>query len=169
MLRRFWFWLLCCFGRDPRGIFTFWDGQRWHRVDPIPMVRALMSDPLFCWNEHPNQTNDPNPDVAAEAIRICADAARATFGIPDFQDGGLTETECCCVLWAFMDYLAVVKKNGSGPATSPPPTAPTPSGAFSDVAELDDDPIFQSLPKPTKLSSDSGSMSSEPVSASAGT
>lgn len=152
MLLRFWFWLMSLCGRDPRGIFWFWDGRRWRGVDPIATTRLLLTDPEFSWEETPLLTNDDDPVVVTEALQACAAAARRAFGIKPFEEGGLTEAECCRILFAFRDYLGDLKKNGSGPQTSPEPTGAT----FS--AE-----------SPTKSGSDSGSTGKESDSSEPGT
>lgn len=131
MLMRLWFCLLQLLGRDPRGIFWYWNGRTWQSADPIVAARSLLSDPEFSWDETPALTDDQDPAVVVEAVRISAGAARRAFGLKSIEDGGLTETECCRILWAFRQYLGAVKKNGSGPPTSPEPTGATPSEAAS--------------------------------------
>lgn len=132
---RFKLWFLQLLGRDPRGLFRFWNGRRWVSVDPLPAARVLMTHQKFDWNKTPKLTNDDDPETVSEAIQTSAEAARDAFGIPAFTAGGLTETECCRILWAFMDYMTDLKKNGSGPPTSPEPTAPRPLGESATNAE----------------------------------
>ena len=150
----FWFWsvFLGYFGRNNRGIFRFWNGRRWVGVDPIPVARALLSHPEFAWDETPKLTDDPDVEVAADAIRISAAAVRDAFGIKPLEQGGLTEAECCQILWAFREYLGIVKKNGSGPLISPEPT----ESAASDNESL------------MNAGSDSGSTGSESVTSGPG-
>lgn len=155
MWQRLWFNFLQLIGRDPRGIFHYWDGRRWRNGDPIVLARGLMSHPVFDWDEHPLKVVDPDPLVSSEAIRTCSDALREIFGVVPFEDGGLTETELCRLLWDFQDYLVAVKKNGNGQQTQQPPTESPPS--------------FPGEGYITKPDSDSGSTPSEPVSATPGT
>lgn len=127
MLRFIWFALLRAFGRDHRGIFWFWDGRRWQGVDPLPAARLLLTDPDFSWEQTATLTDDEDSATQAEAIGICAAAARRAFGIKSYEESGLTETECCRVLWFFGTYLGSLKKNGSGQPISPEPSEPGPS------------------------------------------
>ncbi len=114
-----------------------------------------MSHPTFRWDKHPIDVTSSDVDVASNAIRTCAEAVTDVFGIDGLENDGLTEAERCNVLWAFQDYLASVKKNGSGPQTSPPP--------------LDQPPRFPGDGFPTRPESDSGSTPTEPEAVLPGT
>lgn len=135
VLLRLWFFVLRLFGQDPRGIFWIWDGRGWKGIDPLVAARSLLNDPEFDWEATPVLTNDEDPKTVADALRICAEAARRAFGLRDITAGGLTEAECCRVLFSFRDYLGDVKKNGSGPPTSPEPTGATPSETSAPSAD----------------------------------
>lgn len=155
MWQRLWFRFLQIIGRDPRGIFHYWDGQRWRNGDPIVLTRSLMSHPVFDWDADPVKIADPDPAVSMPAIEMVSNTVREIFDIPHFVNGGLTETELCQLLWAFQTYLATLKKNGSGPQTSPPPTEPMPR--------------FPGDGFITRPESDSGSTPSESVAGLPGT
>lgn len=155
MWQRIWFYLLQLLGCDPRGIFHYWDGRQWRSGDPIVLARGLMSHATFDWDDHPFKIDDPDLLVSSNAVKICADAVRELFGVPKFSDGGLTESELCGLLWSFQNYLAAVKKNGSGPQTPLPPTEPQPS--------------FPGEGYITRPVSDSGLTPSDPVIATPGT
>jgi hypothetical protein len=151
------FWILRLYfltwlGRDVRGVFRFWNGRHWVGIDPIPAARVLFTHPDFSWEQTPKLIEDDDPVEAAEGIRICAEAAREAFGIKPYLEGGLTEAECCTVLWGFRDYLGELKKNGSGPQTSPEPTGAT-----------------SSEESPTNAASASGSTGNESDSSGPGT
>lgn len=154
MWQRLWFHFLQLLGRDPRGIFHYWDGHRWRCGDPIVLARGLMSHPVFDWDSDPQKISDPDPIISSAAIGTLANTVREVFGVPSFSDGGLTEAELCNVFWGFQDYLANVKKNGSGPQMSPLPTEQWPRSP-ADVY-------------PTKPESDSGSTPNEPEVVSPG-
>ena len=117
-----------------REIYRYHDGRRWRRADPLAVYRALKAHPEFDW--------DADPAVAELEWKIpeekdftswrkSVDAARDVFGVPRFEDGGLTESELSGLLVDFTAYLGVQKKSGNPPPTSPPATASPPSAEGS--------------------------------------
>lgn len=117
--------LLSRWGDDgDRCIFGFWDGTRWRRVDPLPVFRAIESDPEFNVSRDPGLYDRGDPDATARAVA----AVKRAFGVETFDgERGLTETECLLLLNEFWAYCGDVKKKASQQPTLPPPTAPEPS------------------------------------------
>lgn len=113
MWTRFWFWLLTCLGRDPRGLFRFFDGRRWRTADPLAVARALFTHPGFDWDETPQLLLTGRSEIQLQACGIIGEAVRASFQILPLNQGGLSDRECLDILTAFRNYLGAVKKNGS--------------------------------------------------------
>ncbi len=151
MLRTLWIWILQCLGFDPRGIFSFHDGFRWRRVDPMVVARRL-------WSVSVKQAEIPgltSPDVAfdmdtsrkliasgigsqiQQGYAEISQAVREAFQIPDLEQGGLTEIECDELLGKFNTYLGDVKKNGSGKPISSPSTDSIPAEESATSSESD--------------------------------
>ena len=116
------FWRFWRRAERQRDIFAFWDGKRDRKADPLAAYRALKADPDF------------NIDVDTELVASAGDlessakmanAVRRSFGVPRFEDGGLTESECNTLFWAFMLYLNEKKNTDEPPLTSPEPTEST--------------------------------------------
>jgi len=101
-----------------RKIFTYWDGQRFRRADPLAVVRGLSNDPKFDLETTPAAADRGD----LEAVEITCNAARSVLKIPSLEDGGLTDAECFETLIAFFDFCAALKKNSKMPPTSPEPT-----------------------------------------------
>lgn len=134
-----------------RLIFQYYDGTDTVRAaDPMTLhgrfmdVRAeLVTDLKVAESEHRD-------------ARKCRAAATRTmhaiFGTKPFEEGGLTQLEVESLMDQFLDYCASIKKNSSGPPTSPEGTSPpSPSGSGASP--------------PTASASDSGSTASAPPTA----
>jgi hypothetical protein len=147
MWTRFVCWALTVLGRDPRGLFRFHDGCRWHVVDPLEVARAFWTHPTFDWDETPLLLQSGNSSVQLQAFQSIAGAVRDVFRVKDISNGGLSERECLDLLSSFRHYLGDVKKNGSLFPISAEPTASLP---------------WDDLPIPTRPGSASGSTVTEP-------
>ncbi len=101
-----------------RKIFRYRDGKTDRLADPLATWFAFEADPEFKINEHPAGMERGE----SEAMRIAIAAVRRVLGINPWADGGLTDLECVDLLMSFLDYMATLKKNGSGSPISPQPT-----------------------------------------------
>lgn len=137
MLYSMWIWFLQCLGFDPRGIFSFHDGKRTRRCDPIVIARRLWSAKIeqqSLFAEMPGMTSPPvafDSTLARKLIKSgigeqmqrgyfeMAQAAQQAFDVKPLNEGGLTELECAHLVDRLENYLGDVKKNASGLPISP--------------------------------------------------
>lgn len=103
-----------------RLIFEFHDGRHARRADPMEIWFALEADEEFLIDSTPALVDDGD----TKAIKIACDATRRAFGVPKFEDGGLTAEECLSLLVYYLLYVESVKKNTSEQPISSPPTEP---------------------------------------------
>jgi len=113
MWTRLWLWILTRLGRDPRGLFVFFDGRRWRAVDPLSVARQLFTHAEFDWDETPQLLLTGQSLMQLEAFRVIGEAVRTAFAVRAVSAGGLSDRECLELLTAFRTYLGDVKKNGS--------------------------------------------------------
>lgn len=146
-------WLFRLFDRDSRrGLFPYFDGKRYRKIDGLSALRAFYTLPNFDWDETPAMLDARVSTVELTAFKTIGEAVREVFGIPAVEKGGLTETGCWDLLLAFREYCDGVKKN-----TSLFPTPPTSTAAAQSEMLL-----------PPPLLSASGSTASDPLPESAG-
>lgn len=130
IIHRLWAWLAACLrSKRDRKIFSFWDGTRWRRVDPLVVFRGLVDHPTYNMETHPLlvETGDD------EAYLVMLQATRDVFGIkPLSDDGGLTECETMGVHFAFSDFMVDLKKSISPGLTPQSSTEPVSSPAISE-------------------------------------
>lgn len=109
-----------------RAIFTYWDGQRLRRIDPLAAFRAIRAHERFDIDTHLDLANGG----IDEAIQVTLEATREIFDVREYADGvGLTIDETMNLIGSFVYYLNALKKNGSPRPISPEPTAPESSVA----------------------------------------
>ena len=142
MWTRFWHWLQTRLGRDPRGLFVYFDGRRWQSSDPLQVARQLFTHSEFDWDETPQLLLVPKADIQLEAFRVIGNAVRSAFQIASVDHGGLTDRECLDLLTAFRVYLGDVKKNGSLFPISPASTDSRAAAQLTTKPALD----FGSMP-----------------------
>lgn len=102
-----------------RQIFTFWDGNRLRRIDPMVVWEKLVEHPTFVEERHVTAALRGEP----EAVRIVVATVCDVFGVREWSEGrgGLLRNECFDLLSSFYDYLDALKKNTVEHATSLPP------------------------------------------------
>lgn len=117
-----------------REIFRYWDGRKNRVADPIRVWREIIADPEFEIERDAGlmEVND------REAWVRCVNATRRILGIPEFEQGGLTEDETVQQFQAFCVFVATLKKNSSPPQITPPPTAPFPPSSTTDTPQSSD-------------------------------
>jgi len=133
---------------NSRKIFSYWDGQRTRRIDPMQAARALDGHPTFVPKVHLMLLEKGDKD----GIDVTLQATRDVFGVKEWSESqpGLTEAETLQLLDDFAAYNESLKKKHS---QSPTLFAPTEKESSTD-GDLD-----------TPSTSDSGSTSSESSSA----
>lgn len=124
---------------EHRGIFVYWDGRKYRRIDPLAAYRGLATHSEFDWEATPRMLEVPDEREVLLASQLLAQAMRDVFRLPPVEQGGLTERECRVLLGKFVKFCGRVKKN----------TATSPKSPTSTVCPTDD--------SATKSSSDSGS------------
>jgi len=125
-----------------RLIYSYFDGQKLVRVDPLVYYRRVM-------DKGPELDLDiklaNSPSKASEKGRLgVLTKIRSIFGVKPFEEGGLTESETTDLLDHFLLYCESLKKN-SNPTPIPPTATSAPTASSSPV------------PSPTPNTSDSGS------------
>jgi len=120
-----------------RLIFSFHDGTRTRRADPLAAGGALEREcPKYAEllelavDDAPTVPGPAADDVArqkGEAIAELVRATRAAFGVrPLDEEGGLTEAETLNLFREFLVFLARLA-DAAGPFdNSPPPASPSP-------------------------------------------
>lgn len=92
------------------GLFRFNDGLKNRSIDPIATLLALEGHKELLPYRHPEQARNGNK----EAIRICTDAIKDSFGVVAFSDPklpGLTVAEMLDLLNVFLYYCEIQKKS----------------------------------------------------------
>lgn len=116
------------FANRNRQIFSYWDGRRVRKADPLVVYRKLDNDPEFDWETHPEMIDSGEDGLADNAMEITANAVKRAFNVEPFDGAkGLTENECIGLLVQFVDYLTALKKNGNTSQTTPASTGLTDS------------------------------------------
>lgn len=109
-----------------RVVYSYWNGVELKSADPVLTWRRLWAGKvdlatavkIFSAENLPGADRDSAWD---EMVVHCRDV----FGIPPFDQGGLTEGEILALLWNFTDYIQALKKkqgtiqNSSQPTDSP--------------------------------------------------
>jgi len=157
-------WIMSFFRRVPadvydpgeRLIYSYFDGTKTVRVDPIVLHRKIMA-------KAPELDNDikaaecPVPNSFTEIARkSLLKNLREIFSVRELdQEGGLTETETTDLFSHFMNFCHEQKKNTSPTPTSSGPTSPDtrpssggarPTGNTSASGSTASDPTFEKLP-----------------------
>jgi hypothetical protein len=132
-----------------RLIYSFHDGSKVVRADPLELYRKLMAvGPEL--NVDMKVSVSPSKD-APRAHENVVKKVREVFGVKPLEEGGLTELEAIQLLDHFLTFCGFVKKNSSQPPTSSTATEePSPSSPGS---------------PPTSPSSGSGCAAAGPSSA----
>jgi hypothetical protein len=146
---------------EERYIYSYFDGERIVRADPIELYRRIMSK----WPELRTDiavSQSPSKDAGQCHTRMI-ETIRELFRVKPLdpvQRTGLTEVETIELLNHFFTFNGEVKKNSSEPPTSPTATSPPmqPPTAEPSSASV-------SVGSPTTKSSDSGSTESDPSTA----
>lgn len=149
-------WLKRLFGSTPtspdlyhpgeRMIFSYFDGGKVVRADPMVLERKLMAvGPEL--NIDIKVSRSISKD-APESHKRMLEKLRDIFGVKSLEEGGLTEVETVSLFEHYLWYTDTLKKNSSLTVTSPTGTS-APSGPSSDGSP------------PTSSSSASGSTGSE--------
>jgi hypothetical protein len=109
------------FSKRERFIFTFWDGEKNRKVDPLEVQQRLVSNTELDLEIDLKiiQTSAPN---APEALTRLCSGVRSAFKVKEFDDGGLLQAECLALLIAYSMYMSDLKKKLPSSLTSQKPT-----------------------------------------------
>lgn len=121
-----------------RFVFSYWNGQKIVKGDPIVFWRALQ--------QHEDYREDDFRLMQVEGLRHAiygklAGVVRSVFHVKIPEEGGLTELECLGVLRSYIEYSGFQKKNGEQTQTLPSTTEPeslpepTPEQSTNDDSE----------------------------------
>jgi len=108
-----------------RMIFSFWDGSKIRKVDPLEILKKLKDHPDY--NLARDGVGLDEGDV--DANYQYANVVYESFGIPPFESDdeignvGLTRVEAVEILRQFVYWLENIKKNIKPPPTSQHATA----------------------------------------------
>lgn len=123
-----------------RRIFTFWDGERYRSIDPLPAWRAFQAamgaDPetaLRSLYRRPvpgmvgQLLERYHADKEAAAVKTAA-AACAAFEVEPFADGrGLTEPERIALVREFVEFMIGLAEYAAPFAKRPGPVSTSPA------------------------------------------
>ena len=163
-----WFWSLFARSRDDiyhpreRNVFTYFNGTRRVRVDPLVLWNQIMAvGPSLSIDLKVARSASKD---AAKADTNAVATIRKLFGIAPLvgglelpPEGSLTGQECCELLDAFLVYCERAKKKWNKPATSVAETSPATPSSSADV------PATELSSDSTSTASVSNSVPAEPL------
>jgi len=109
-----------------RFIFSYWNGSKIVKADPMVLWRSLQQHPEFSEVDFRMMKVDALRDSLVNKL---ANVVRDVFDIKQPESGGLTELESLEVLRSFIEYTGFQKKSGDQTQTSPQPVADTSEGS----------------------------------------
>jgi hypothetical protein len=118
-----------------RKIFSFYDGARMRRVDPLLVWRLIMTHPDFDPAVHGPAFDRGCP----EAWKVVLKCARDVFQLEHFTElgkPGLTEQEMVSLFKRFLAFCEDLKKSFEESPTTPPSTEQTPSTDYIPPPEV---------------------------------
>ena len=105
-------WLFRLLTERNRKIFSFWDGRKAVRVDPMVIFRRLSEHQEFDPVEDFKRLRNPIPKYRVKAVGNLAGIAREVFELPVYNGThGLTENELISLMGKFQTDMAALKKN----------------------------------------------------------
>ncbi len=125
--------------RRRRDVFTYWDGSKWRRGDPIrigtkldevcPTYIELLRDVVHDVSKDPvGPFRDEAVKAKGTAARMLATAALKVFDLKPLTDtDGLTDGEALGVLTEFFVFMEGVAAEAKVFTTSSSPTASSPT------------------------------------------
>lgn len=120
-----------------RFVFSYWNGHRTVKADPMVIWRLLQQCDDFREEDFKLLSIEATRN---DTVAKIAGVVRSVFSIPSLEDGGLTELECLGVMNSFIAYSGFQKKSGGQMQTS---LSPTDMALFDD--SLDETPQNESL------------------------
>lgn len=132
-----------------REIYSYFDGTKVRKADPLPVYRRLKDaapdlEVEFRVARSEMKNADEHYTKAVERIR-------KIFLLEPFDNGGLTDMECVALFDHFWKYSGGVKKKAQ--------PVPTPSGGTSESTPQNTNPDTGKMP-PTSTTTDFGSIES---------
>ena len=133
-------WLIRRIADRHRKLFSFWDGRRLVRVDPVVIFRRMSENAEFDAVNDFKRLGNPVAKYRVKAIGHMANVARNVFQLPVF-DGvhGLTENELVHLVLKFQGEMAELKKNTQPTPEQSPSMEPvtTESDLAAEIATSD--------------------------------
>lgn len=112
---------LACYHPGERVIYSYFDGEKTVGADPAVLhTRVMDVGPDLDVDIQLSQS--PSKDAKLGHQQMLK-KIRGIFNVKPWEEGGLTETETVNLLNHFLAFCGWVKKNTSGPATSPGTTS----------------------------------------------
>lgn len=102
-----------------RFIFSYWNGKKTVKADPMVLWRTLQQCDDFREEDFKMLSVEATRN---ETVAKLANVVRSVFSIPSLDEGGLTELECLGVMNSFIAYSGFQKKSGEQMQTSLSPT-----------------------------------------------
>jgi len=131
--------------RHLRNVFSYWNGERIVRADPIELWHKLESHPTYVADKHAALADEGDP----ESVKITCDAVQYVFGAKPYterDDSGLMISEQLALLTEYYLYLDAQKKSYDRWLTSVSSTDST----SSDSSEKTTNPTSESGPTETE-------------------
>lgn len=105
-----------------RLIYSYWDGERNRKGDPLELLRRLNGYEGLALKEDAQLAFGSTPE-APRALGRLVGAVREIFGVKRLDDGGLAEAECLGLLVQFLQFITEVQSDAAPLPSSAPPTA----------------------------------------------
>lgn len=102
------------FKRSYRNIFKYHDGYRVRYGDPMAILNAIDTHPVYNSEKHPKLAQSTDKTVSVKAYEICVDCFRQAFDCPPYDDKtgkGLTMQELTALNELFCQFCDDLKKN----------------------------------------------------------
>lgn len=139
-----------------REIFTYWDGERERRLDPLVAWRQLWGDtecnPQRDFGPATGASGEPYDPEAMDRVLALIEKMFGSKPWDEKTDKGLTVNERLSLLWAYLGYMTELKKkqghsqtqspatdSESSPTTSEPITPPVSDSSSMPAASTSDE------------------------------
>lgn len=116
---------------DQRVIYTYWDGKKMVKADPMILFKNMMAMGADLFIEIKVSMSDSKD--AAKAFDSSVDKIRKIFSVePLSENGGLTEAETLNLFDHFLVYVDRLKKNSKTSQISPTATSAASRGSTAE-------------------------------------
>ncbi len=138
MISRIWNWLfppkadrweeLTIYKPKQRFIFTFFDGEKMVKRDPLHLYKTLMDKHAIISSDY-KMSISPSKKAHEGHVNMLK-GMREVFGVKTVDENGLTDVEVIQLYTQFLEFSEEIKKNlpPTPPAVPPSETSPSSSG-----------------------------------------